>query len=146
MSQTVFEKLQIREERNILIQGLPSSIEKQFLKITYSKSVTPLLKSRTIDFALIFAVNQQQLANIIGEVIPSLHKKSKFWVAYPKPTSKIVCDLNRDFNWSSMKSRGYVPFLEIELDNLWLGIRFEKETFESKFVGYEDMTQSTDFI
>jgi hypothetical protein len=90
MSQTVFEKLQIREERNILIQGLPSSIEKQFLKITYSKSVTPLLKSRTIDFALIFAVNQQQLANIIGEVIPSLHKKSKFWVAYPKPTSKIV--------------------------------------------------------
>ena len=49
MTQTLFEKLQYKEEKNLLIQGLPSSIEKQFSKLTFAKNVTPLLKSRRID-------------------------------------------------------------------------------------------------
>ena len=50
--QTVFEKLQYNNEKNILIQGLPSSIEKQFIKLNFAKSVTPLLKIKKVDFAL----------------------------------------------------------------------------------------------
>ena len=61
MSQTVFEKLQLSDERNLLIQGLPSSIEKQFSKLSFAKNMTPLLKIRKIDFALVFAVNENQL-------------------------------------------------------------------------------------
>ena len=58
MSQNILEKLELRDEKNILIQGLPSSIEKQFVKLSFSKNVTPLLKMRKIDFALVFAVNE----------------------------------------------------------------------------------------
>ena len=54
--ETVLEKLQLKDEKNILVQGLPSSIEKQFIKLNFAKSVTPLLRSRRIDFALVFAV------------------------------------------------------------------------------------------
>ena len=61
MSQTLFEKLQLEDEKNLLIQGLPSTIEKQFSKLSFSKNVTPLLKSRKIDFALVFALNLNQL-------------------------------------------------------------------------------------
>ena len=72
MSQTLFEKLLIQDERNLLIQGLPSSIEKQFTKLSFSKNVTPLLKSRKIDFALVFAVSESQLSGILHEVLPAL--------------------------------------------------------------------------
>ncbi len=65
MSQTLFEKLQFADEKNLLIQGLPSSIEKQFHKLSFAKNVTPLLKSRKIDFALVFAVNENQLNGIL---------------------------------------------------------------------------------
>ena len=95
MSQTVFEKLQLSDERNLLIQGLPSSIEKQFSKLSFAKNMTPLLKIRKIDFALVFAVNENQLNGILKDIMPSLKGESKFWVAYPKVTSKIVTDLNR---------------------------------------------------
>ena len=61
MSQTLFEKLEFADEKNLLIQGLPSSIEKQFCKLSFAKNMTPLLKSRKIDFALVFAVNENQL-------------------------------------------------------------------------------------
>ena len=64
MSQTLFEKLQLKNEKNLLIQGLPSSIEKQFNKLSFAKNMTPLLKSRKIDFALVFAVSESQLKSI----------------------------------------------------------------------------------
>ena len=126
MSQSVFEKLQLNEEKNLLVQGLPSSIEKQFAKLSFSKSVTPLLKSRKIDFALVFAINQNQLSGIMQDVIPAMHNEGKLWIAYPKATSKIVSDLNRSCTWECLKTKGFETIQEIELDHVWTAVRFSK--------------------
>ena len=61
MSQTLFEKLQLKDEKNLLVQGLPSTIEKQFAKLSFAKNVTPLLKMRKIDFALVFALKPKTI-------------------------------------------------------------------------------------
>lgn len=126
MSQTLFEKLQFADEKNLLIQGLPSSIEKQFHKLSFAKNVTPLLKSRKIDFALVFAVNENQLNGILNDVMPALKEDSKFWVAYPKVASKIVTDLNRDRSWNRLTNAGYESIHQVELDHVWSATRFEK--------------------
>ncbi len=126
MIQTVFEKLQYSDEKNLLIQGLPSSIEKQFSKISFAKNMTPLLKSRKLDFALVFAVNESQLNGILSDVMPSLKEDTKFWVAHPKTTSKIVTDLNRERSWSRLTEEGYASSDKVELDHVWTATRFEK--------------------
>lgn len=126
MPQTLFEKLQLADEKYLLIQGLPSSIEKQFHKLSFAKNVTPLLKSRKIDFALVFAVNQNQLNCILRDVMPALKDESKFWVAYPKITSKIVTDLNRDCRWNHLTSAGYESIHQVDLDHVWSAMRFVK--------------------
>src|SRR5215510_155874 len=126
MSQTLFEKLEFADEKNLLIQGLPSSIEKQFCKLSFAKNMTPLLKSRKIDFALVFAVNENQLNGILRDVMPALKEDSKFWVAYPKITSKIVTDLNRDASWHQLTSAGYESVNEVALDHVWSAARFER--------------------
>lgn len=125
-SQTLLEKLQLKDEKNLLIQGLPSSIEKQFVKLTFSKSVTPLLRSRKIDFALVFAVNQRQLADILKDVIPALRDDATFWIAYPKLTSKISSDLCRDKNWDFVSDYGFEAVRMIALDSVWSAGRFKK--------------------
>ena len=107
MSETLFEKLQIKDEKTLLIQGLPSSIEKQFSKLSFSKNLTPLLKTRKIDFALVFAVNENQLNGILHDIMPALKNDSKLWVAYPKITSKITTDLNRDCSWNKLTTAGF---------------------------------------
>lgn len=127
MSQTLLEKLQLADEKNLLIQGLPSSIEKQFSKLSFCKNMTPLLKSRKIDFALVFAVNENQLNGILKDVMPSLKGQSKFWVAYPKSTSKIVTDLNRECSWNRLTCEGYESIERVELDHVWSALRFTKE-------------------
>jgi len=126
MSQTLLEKLQLAEEKNLLIQGLPSSIEKQFAKLAFAKSLTPLLKSKRIDFALIFAVNERQLASIVDEVLPALRENAKFWVAFPKSTSKIATTLNRECSWECITCAGYESLREVALDHVWTALRFKK--------------------
>jgi hypothetical protein len=126
MSQTLLEKLQLQDEKNLLIQGLPSSIEKQFTKLAFAKNLTPLLKSRKIDFALIFAINEQQLGAIVQEVLPALQHNAKFWVAYPKIGSKIVTTLNRECSWGCITCAGYESERQAALDHVWTAVRFKK--------------------
>ena len=127
MSQSLLEKLQLSEEKSLLIQGLPSSIEKQFSKLAFAKNMTPLLKSKKIDFAPVFAVNERQLNGIVGEVLPALGEDAKFWVAYPKQTSKITTTLNRDCSWECIRGEGYEMVRSIALDHVWTALRFRRE-------------------
>lgn len=126
MSQTLLEKLQLTDERNLLIQGLPSSIEKQFMKLAFAKCLTPLLKSKKIDFALVFAINEQQLRGIVQEVLPALRAEGKFWVAYPKPGSKIATTLNRECSWGCITGAGYEIVRDVAIDHVWTAVRFKK--------------------
>lgn len=124
--QNLFEKLQLKDEKNLLIQGLPSSIEKQFVKLSFSKNVTPLLRTKKIDFALIFAINHNQLCNILKEVLPAVSEDCKLWVAYPKSTSKIASDLNRECSWKMLSDSDYESVRQVAIDHVWTAMRFKK--------------------
>jgi len=126
MSQTILEKLQLKNEKNILIQGLPSSIEKQFSKVSFAKNLTPLLRSRKIDFALVFAVSESQLNSILDDIMPALKDESKLWVAYPKQTSKITTDLNREGSWNKLTDAEYENVEQVSLDHVWHAAYFKK--------------------
>jgi hypothetical protein len=142
MMQSLFEKLQLHEEKNLLIQGLPSSIEKQFQKLSFAKNVTPLLRTRKIDFALIFAINQQQLVSILRDVLPALREDAKLWIAYPKTASKIVSDLNRECSWGCIRDKGYDIMTETCLDHVWSAVRFTRAQ-EPEFLGAEITTATS---
>ena len=126
MSQTLFEKLQLKDEKNLLVQGLPSTIEKQFVKLSFAKNVTPLLKLRKIDFALVFALNQKQLNDILADVIPALQLNAKLWIAFPKLTSKIVSDLNRSCTWRYLSQHGFESGELVVLDYVWNALQFNR--------------------
>jgi hypothetical protein len=113
MSLTLLEKLELKDEKSIA-------------KLAFAKNVTPLLKIKKIDFALVFAVNETQLKGIIHEVLPALGKGGKFWVAYPKTSSKIATTLNRECSWTCITNAGFEGINEITLDHVWTATRFEK--------------------
>lgn len=122
----MFEKLQLEDEKNLLIQGLPSTIEKQFSKLSFSKNVTQLLKIRKIDFALVFALNSHQLKKIFSELCPALRDETKLWIAFPKQASKIVSDLNREGSWDFLTEQGFEVGERVVLDYVWSAQRFTK--------------------
>lgn len=131
-SPSLLEKLQLKDEKNLLIQGLPSSIEKQFIKRSFSKNLTPLLRSRKIDFALVFAINQKQLRSILTDVMPHLQEDAKLWIAYPKLTSKIASDLSREASWEFLSDYGFEGARACALDNVWTALRFKHTSEDEK--------------
>ena len=137
MSQTICEKLQLQNEKTLLIQGLPSSIEKQFSKLSFAKNLTPLLRTRKIDFALVFAVSENQLNGILDDIMPALKEESKLWVAYPKITSKITTDLNRDASWSKLADADYESSEQVSLDHVWHAVYFKKNDLLEE-LGFEE--------
>jgi hypothetical protein len=140
-SLSAIEKLQLKDEKNLLIQGLPSTLEKQFIKLSFSKNVTPLLKSKKIDFALVFAISHNQLKDILKDVVPALATDAKLWIAYPKVSSKIVSDLARDCNWDCIRQHGLETVRSIALDNVWCGMRFKKpENIKRSFTNEVDLS------
>lgn len=124
--QSLFEKLQLKDEKNLLIQGIPSAIEKQFSKLSFSKNVTPLLKAKRIDFALVFVINQNQMCSILKDVFPAMQEEGKLWIAYPKTASKIVSDLNRDCSWQIFADNDYESVRQVPIDHVWTATRFKK--------------------
>jgi hypothetical protein len=68
--------------------------------------------------------------------MPSLKTGSKFWVAYPKTTSKIVTDLNRECSWNGLTCEGYESIERIELDHVWSAMRFTRcEEYRGSDIG-----------
>ena len=143
-SQSILEKLQLKDERNLLIQGLPSTIEKQFVKLSFAKNITPLLKIKKIDFALVFAISKSQLSDILKDVLPSMNENAKLWIAYPKVTSKIVSDLSRDCNWECVAHLGLEGVRMISLDPVWCAMRFKKAEQVKHLVENGKLLQYTD--
>lgn len=122
---TALEKLQYNNEKNVLIQGLPSSIEKQFAKLTFAKNVTPLLRTKKIEFALLFAVSIKQLTDILNDVMPALQPGARLWVSHPKATAKIASDLCRQQHWQIIEDLGLEAVEQIELDTVWCATNFK---------------------
>lgn len=129
MLQNLLEKLQLLDAKNILIQGLPSSIEKQFVKLSFAKNVTPLLKLRKIDYALVFVVSENQLKGLLRDVLPAMNEEGKLWIAYPKAASKIATDLNRSCSWDCVRNAGFEPTRELPIDHVWTATKFRRQEY-----------------
>ena len=141
MSQTIFEKLQLKNEKTLLIQGLPSSIEKQFCKLSFAKNLTPLLRSRKIDFALVFAVSESQLNSILQDILPALKDDTKLWIAHPKLTSKIATNLNRTSSWQKLTDAGFESGEQVSLDHVWHASQYKRLETVCEF----EMEEAIDF-
>jgi hypothetical protein len=62
----------------------------------------------------------------LQEVMPALKGDSKFCVAFPKSTSKIVTDLNRECSWNKLTAAGYECLDQVALDHVWSATRYCK--------------------
>ena len=66
--------------------------------------------------------------------MPALKEESKLWVAYPKLTSKITTDLNREGSWSKLVEAEYENAEQVSLDHVWHVCYFKKSCMEEMLV------------
>ncbi len=80
------------------------------------------------DFIQLFANHAQEVRDWVPKVIPLLQEDAVFWITYPKQTSKVKTDINRDSLWSLVQGISpYRPVSNVAVDDKWSALRFRHQ-------------------
>ena len=126
----VFEKLNLKDQRDILVVNAPSSFETELSKLK-GVSIHRSPKDMTeVPFSLSFVTKQQEVDTLARVVGAKAKGDAIVWVAYPKGTSKkYKCDFNRDTGWAALGKAGFEPVRMVAIDEDWSALRFRRAEF-----------------
>jgi hypothetical protein len=77
-----------------------------------------------VDFVHLFIKNQSELNQYIDTALEAIKYDGLFWISYPKGSSKVQTDVNRDILWELLLEKGIRPVMQVSVDSTWSAIRF----------------------
>ena len=127
---SVFEKLNLTDQREILVLNAPASFELELRSLSGVTVQTRLPKARPVSFALVFASQQGEVDAVAARLALVAPEDAIVWFAYPKGTSKrYTCGFNRDTGWKSLGKAGFEPVRQVAIDEDWTALRFRRAEF-----------------
>ena len=127
---TIFEKLNFKDQPEILLLNAPASFEPELAAlqgVTIQRSVQSVGK---ITFALAFVIQQQQVNDLAAAIAPKAQGDAVIWFAYPKGTSKkYKCEFNRDNGWDALRQAGFEGVRMVAIDEDWSALRFRRAVY-----------------
>ena len=80
--------------------------------------------SGQFDFVHLFVKDRAELDQFIDQVLQVIQYDAILWISYPKGTSGVKTDLNRDKLWKALSDRDIRPVAQFSIDKVWSAIRF----------------------
>ena len=77
-----------------------------------------------LDFIHIFVQEEAHLKSLVRRAMMKLKKTGSIWISWPKGTSKITTDLNRDIIREKVLEIGLVDVKVAAVDKDWSGLKF----------------------
>ena len=126
MSQkTIAQKLFIREGYTILFVNPPKGYRSSIGKLPPKVKVLSQ-SSDPVDFIQVFVSSEKELEDQLPRLKDLLAPKGLLWVTYPKLTSRLRSDVNRDSIFSYAQTLGLGPVAMIAIDETWSAFRLKK--------------------
>jgi hypothetical protein len=130
MMPSVFEKLNLKDHRDILVVNAPSSFEAELSKLKGVAIHRDPKRMSEIPFSLAFVTKQQEVDTLTRVIASKVRGDAIVWFAYPKGTSKkYKCDFNRDTGWATLGKAGFEPVRMVAIDEDWSAARFRRAEF-----------------
>jgi hypothetical protein len=127
---TLFEKLNLKGQLEILVLHAPASFEQELARLPGVAVHRTPESTPEICFSLAFVTRQAEVDAIVPQVAARAKGDAIVWFAYPKSTSKrYKCDFNRDTGWDALKASGFDTVRAIAIDEDWTGLRFRRVEF-----------------
>jgi hypothetical protein len=127
---SVFDKLNLKDEREIVVLDAPPSFEAQLGTLRKVEVVRTLAAIERVTFALAFATRKAQVERLSKSLASKAQGDAILWFAYPKGTSKqFKCDFNRDNGWDVLRDAGWDTVRAVAIDADWSALRFRRMEF-----------------
>ncbi|MFM8393044.1 MAG: hypothetical protein ACKOB4_03875 [Acidobacteriota bacterium] len=139
----IFTKLNLVEERRILVLNAPDSFEPMLGELRGVEIERTVVSGAKVRFALAFAVTVEERDRLAAGMIESTEGDAIIWIAYPKGTSKrYKGEFNRDCGWRVFGEAGFEPVRQVAIDEDWSALRFRRTEFIRRLTRRESMAIS----
>lgn len=130
MEKTLKDKFQFKNVSRLAVRNAPQG---------FAERLAPQLEGVEIvagpeaaaDALLLFVNNMaeaQALTPGAVAVAAAVKPEGILWVAYPKGSSKMRTDINRDTLWPVVQAHGWRPVRQVAIDEVWSALRFRPGT------------------
>lgn len=116
---SIAEKLQVKGPRRLAVLNAPKAVDSQ---IGARKARA---ETKSADVIVLFVRNRTELDDKLPPVLRSLPTTTIFWLAYPKLTSTIAADINRDIIAKLVPQHGLETVAQIAIDEDWSALRLK---------------------
>ena len=127
---TVFQKLNLKDQEQILVLNAPESFEAQVASLKGVQAIRKVSEAKDVSFSLAFVTKQQEVDSLIPAVAKKVKGDAVVWFAYPKGSSKkYKSEISRDNGWKAMGEAGFEPVRMVAIDEDWSALRFRRAEF-----------------
>src|SRR5690349_17804755 len=100
---SVFEKLQLKDQKDILVLNAPKSFEPELARLKGVAVHRALKDVKETKFSLAFVMTQAEVDAAVKGVAARASGDASVWFAYPKGSSKrYTSTINRDSGWAAL--------------------------------------------
>ncbi len=117
---TILKKMRYKEGSEGVVLNAPEEIEAEFIGAGFSNRID----STKPGFTLLFVRTRAEAEARFKPTAEAIEPDSLLWVAYPKGSSKVKTDINRDSLWKLTEPHGYRPVSQVSIDETWSALRF----------------------
>ena len=127
---TTFEKLNLKNQRQIVVLNAPESFEQELAALRDVTILRNLQVLNEIEFSLAFVTKQREVDALGKAIARKAQGDAVVWFAYPKGTSKkYKSEVNRDTGWQVLGSLGFEGVRSVAIDEDWSAARFRRVGF-----------------
>jgi hypothetical protein len=126
----VFEKMQLKDRKEIVVLNAPKSFEPELAKLKGVTVHRTVPSAREIEFLLTFVMTQPDVDAAVKTIASRTIGDAVVWFAYPKASSKrYTSTINRDSGWDGVGAAGFEGVRMIAIDEDWTAVRFRRADF-----------------
>jgi hypothetical protein len=145
MTTPLFKKMNLKDQKEILVLNAPPSFDKELRALKDVKVLKSAAGLREISFAIAFVIKEAELNNAMRTLSKLARGDAVVWFAYPKGSSKrYKSEVNRDDSWAIVGREGFEPVRMVAIDEDWSGLRVLRVEFIRKMTRKAEHAMTTE--
>ena len=127
---SLIKKLGIKPKHRVNILNAPELDSKQIRTLLSAdiELLTTPTSADNFDVVLLFVRNKAEIEKDTPMAISMVKPGGRLWLSYPKQSSKVPTDINRDIIWKIFPNSEWRPVTQISIDEIWSALRFRPKT------------------
>jgi hypothetical protein len=127
---SLVKKLGIKPKQRLIMLNAPDGYAEHIRSVLPAdvELVTSPSPAGNFDIVIQFVLNKAEVEKDTPVAIELVKPGGRLWLSYPKQSSKVPTDINRDILWKVFPNSEWRPVTQISIDEVWSALRFRPKS------------------